>query len=66
MNRFVYLAILLVACVSGCAQEYAPPPETIPDIPPSTRGGGGRTPDAAGKTDASKAAPAKKGGAGAP
>lgn len=41
MRRFIYLAILVVACATGCAKEYEPPAESIPVITPSTRGGGG-------------------------
>lgn len=34
MRKLVYLALLAAICVSGCAKEYQPPPESIPDIKP--------------------------------
>ncbi len=34
MRRFAVLAILASVCFAGCAKEYQPPPESIPDIKP--------------------------------
>jgi len=34
MHRFAVLAILACVCFAGCAKEYQPPPESIPDIKP--------------------------------
>lgn len=71
MRRFIYLAILVVACATGCAKEYEPPAESIPVITPSTRGGGGggagAVPGESPKeSGGDKAAGGKKGGAVAP
>ena len=40
MHKFVCLLVLLSVCLCGCAKEYEPPKESIPDVIPSTRGGG--------------------------
>jgi len=39
MYRFVFLAVLVIACFTGCTPEYVPPKESIPEIP-AGRGGG--------------------------
>ena len=41
MKQFIFLAILFGACVAGCKKEPALYEESIPVIPPSTRGAGG-------------------------
>ena len=69
MRRFIYPAVLVVACVTGCAKEYVPPAESIPVITPSTRGGGGGgvgTGEATKAPGGDKAAGGKKGGGVAP
>ena len=47
MRRFTCLAVVLSICFAGCAKEYQPPPESIPDIKPgrgSPGGEGGASP----------------------
>jgi hypothetical protein len=34
-----FAPLLLVLMLAGCAQEYQPPPETIPSIPPGRSNG---------------------------
>ena len=41
MKQFIFLAILVGACVAGCKKEKTMYEESIPVIPPSTRGVGG-------------------------
>ena len=58
MRRFIFLVIMVVACVAGCKKEYVPHEESIPIIPPSTRGIGStnesKKADADGKVTAGK------------
>ena len=39
MYRFGFLAVLAIACFTGCTAEYVPPQESIPEIP-AGRGAG--------------------------
>jgi len=34
MHKDKFFLMLLLACMVGCANEYQPPVESIPDIPP--------------------------------
>ena len=59
MYRFVFLAVLVIACFTGCTPEYVPPQESIPEIPAGRGGGEGGAPGA-------DAMPASKGAGGGP
>ena len=49
--------VLLFVCLVGCAQEYSPPAESIPDIPP---GRSAARPKEEGSAEASAPAIGKK------
>ncbi len=55
MHKLIGLLVLTSICLCGCAKEYEPPKESIPDIPPgrsavkAQEGGGAKT-DAAAQT----------------
>ena len=34
MYKYMFFLFLPLACLLGCAKEYEPPAESIPDIPP--------------------------------
>ena len=47
MHRFGFLAVLAIACFTGCTSEYVPPQESIPEIPAGRGGGEASAPGAA-------------------
>ena len=57
MYRFVFLAVLAIACFTGCTPEYVPPQESIPEIPVGRGAGAAGAPGAPGAA----AMPAGKG-----
>lgn len=46
MYRFGFLAVLAIACFTGCTAEYVPPQESIPEIPAGRGAGAAGAPGA--------------------